>query len=409
MRKLAFHLIVAIVCASPSLTAWAQSSAPPRLGPHTRGPSAAAHATAPPAATKPATTVRPQSASGAHVVRAQKAQDPKQTTLRVGLAGSEPFVLQGPTPEGFVFDVWKDLARRVGARFSARRYESVHDLLSNLKRGAIDVAIGPISITAERSKHVDFSQPYFTVNFGLLVNANPPSRWDAIRPLVSRAFIVGIGILFTVLFLVANLIWLVERRRNPEHFPRPYLRGIGNGMWFAVVTMTTVGYGDRAPLTRLGRLISALWMLIAMVTASSLTAGIATALTLSQIDRHEISTMAQLRGHRVAVVHGTPAVNLARRVGANVVIVKRKEKGIELVRDKTADAFIYEYPILKHYLAKHPTPKLVVHQSKINGDQYGFAVARGNALRAHLDVALLEMRETMTLRRIAQRWKIHMK
>ena len=31
-------------------------------------------------------------------------------------------------------------------------------------------------------------------------------------------------------------------------------------MWFALVTLTTVGYGDKAPITRIGRSLTSVWM-----------------------------------------------------------------------------------------------------------------------------------------------------
>ncbi|MCP9800084.1 potassium channel family protein [Synechococcus sp. RedBA-s] len=56
------------------------------------------------------------------------------------------------------------------------------------------------------------------------------------------------GVLLICLFTVGTLIWLAEHRTNPDNFPCHSLRGAGNGMWFALVTLTSVGYSDWAPV-----------------------------------------------------------------------------------------------------------------------------------------------------------------
>ena len=71
-----------------------------------------------------------------------------------------------------------------------------------------------------------------------------PGLWARFKPFFGWAAVSSLGGLMILLFLVGNLIWLAERGRNAEHFPRQYLHGVGNGMWFALVTLTTVGYGD---------------------------------------------------------------------------------------------------------------------------------------------------------------------
>ena len=49
------------------------------------------------------------------------------------------------------------------------------------------------------------------------------------------------------------------------------------------MTMTTVGYGDKAPKTNLGKVIAIIWMFTAIIIISSFTAGIASTLTIGSL------------------------------------------------------------------------------------------------------------------------------
>jgi voltage-gated potassium channel len=55
-------------------------------------------------------------------------------------------------------------------------------------------------------------------------------------------------------------ITLIERGENPE------LTSIADGLWWAIVTLTTVGFGDIAPVTTLGRIVGATLMVSGMFT-----------------------------------------------------------------------------------------------------------------------------------------------
>jgi voltage-gated potassium channel len=62
--------------------------------------------------------------------------------------------------------------------------------------------------------------------------------------------------LFIIIFIFSGLIYQVEHATNPRAF-RTFLDAI----YFCVATMTTVGFGDLAPITELGRLLTVLMIL----------------------------------------------------------------------------------------------------------------------------------------------------
>ena len=88
--------------------------------------------------------------------------------------------------------------------------------------------------------------------------------------------------LLVSLFIIGTFTWLVERKRNPENFNPNPLKGIPAGMWWAAVTMTTVGYGDMTPQTISGRVIALFWMFASLLMVSAVIASFSSTLTLAK-------------------------------------------------------------------------------------------------------------------------------
>ena len=118
------------------------------------------------------------------------------------------------------------------------------------------MVVGPVSITAERARRMRFSQPYFQSSLSILSRSEAPSWPQRIRPFCSARFFIALGVFVLILGGVGALIWMAEREANPDQFPAAPARGIANGMWCAIVTMSTTGYGDRAPITFWGRMVT---------------------------------------------------------------------------------------------------------------------------------------------------------
>ena len=110
-------------------------------------------------------------------------------------------------------------------------------------------------------------------------------RWYE-RLSLARAIVTIIG-LAIVLVLVAGLL---ERLVEPETFS-----SIGLAYWWAVTTVTTVGYGDVLPETTGGRIVAALLMLTGLGLIPLITSVVVSILVSQRTREARAEEMADLR------------------------------------------------------------------------------------------------------------------
>jgi polar amino acid transport system substrate-binding protein len=75
-----------------------------------------------------------------------------------------------------------------------------------------------------------------------------------------------------------------------------------DGLYWAVVTMTTVGYGDKTPKTTSGHIVAILWMLSSLVLVSLLTTSLVSRLTADRVESRDNAVSIDLRGRKLAAV-----------------------------------------------------------------------------------------------------------
>ena len=97
------------------------------------------------------------------------------------------------------------------------------------------------------------------------------------------AFFAGFFILMLMLIFAASGAWLAEHTVQPEDFG-----SIPQAMWWAVATLTTVGYGDVTPITVAGKVFGAIITIIGIGMAA-LPAGIIASGLNEQIHRRRSS------------------------------------------------------------------------------------------------------------------------
>jgi voltage-gated potassium channel len=103
---------------------------------------------------------------------------------------------------------------------------------------------------------------------------------EAIRE--ERRSFIAAGYIFVVMFIIASsLIYFAEHKIHPTHF-----NSIPDSMYWALITLTTVGYGDVTPVTSLGKLISVISAMGGVVVVALLTGIIASSFSL-QMERRK--------------------------------------------------------------------------------------------------------------------------
>ena len=101
-------------------------------------------------------------------------------------------------------------------------------------------------------------------------------------------------------FVLAHIVWLIETCSVKSHqFEREYNKGIYDAIYWATATVTSVGYGDYAPSTCLGKLVTMLGMFIGVTFTAIVTGFIANKIASQQqkLDSVITSVRACVRAH----------------------------------------------------------------------------------------------------------------
>jgi len=204
--------------------------------------------------------------------------------LRVGVTPSPPFSFeQEGAWTGISIELWEAIAGELDISYVLKPL-TVSELITALREGDADVGAAALFTTAERERFMDFSHSFYSGGLSVATQAAHRSPWEVfLAVLVRREFLGVILVLGLVLLAVGFAAWLAERASNPGQFPADPVRGIGSGFWFSAVTMTTVGYGDKSPISLPGRIIALIWMFASILLISTFTGAIASALTVTTL------------------------------------------------------------------------------------------------------------------------------
>lgn len=124
--------------------------------------------------------------------------------------------------------------------------------------------------------------------FRVLKLANYLSEAQTLRQALrasSRKISVFLLAVFAMVVILGSIMYLIE---GPEHG----FTNIPTSVYWAIVTLTTVGYGDIAPMTALGKIVASLIMIIGYGIIAVPTGIVTVELSQAQKRSHKVSTQA---------------------------------------------------------------------------------------------------------------------
>ena len=86
--------------------------------------------------------------------------------------------------------------------------------------------------------------------------------------------------------ILAALIFFIFLFGYLFYVSEPDVRNLGDGIWWAIVTITTFGYGDITPVRTLGRVVASSLMLLGLGLIATITAIVSAKFIQNFVDHH---------------------------------------------------------------------------------------------------------------------------
>jgi len=332
---------------------------------------------------------------------------PKKT-LVVGVVHDPPFTMKNDKGEwtGFNIELWSHVAHILKVSY---RFQEMHlnNLLLALEKGVVDVSIVSLSMTPQREARFDFTQPFGTSRIAV---ASLPGRiehpwWGAIGIFFSWGTIKVVFVILFILFMVGCVMWLIERKINPEHFGNGILRGIISGIYWVGSTLASgVCFGiSLKSLT--GRLLGLVWMFVCAIVLSAFIASLTTSLTA----KHFMGTIINdrvLKKMRLGTVSGSIYEEELKRIGASFSLFEEEEEVLEALLNKKIDGFLYDEFTLHYYGETKYRNGFDIYPTSLRRIAFAFSVPLGSPLRKKINGALLQVMDEPTWTALLHRYGI---
>lgn len=325
--------------------------------------------------------------------------------LQVGAADLPPFTTKTTDGRwrGLSFDLLDMIVEDLGRDYEVHEFSDIKALTDALEAGEIDL-VSALAAREETEERLDLSQPYYRSGLAIATSRETGGQgWMGFfRSLDLLHFLWVVGGLMLLWLIAGASIWLLERHHNKTMFGGKASEGLGHGIWWAAVTMTTVGYGDKAPVTVGGRAIAVIWMFASIVLVSSFTASISASLTADRLVG-KVRGAQDLPHSRVGTIDDTSSAKWLGGRGIPFMDFRTLRSGLQAIVDNEIDAFIFDEAVLKNVTASDFSGEVYVLPGSFEHYYVGMAVRNGSPLRESVNRSMLRIMVSQDWQRLLAR------
>ncbi|XP_073140260.1 glutamate receptor 3.3-like [Henckelia pumila] len=280
------------------------------------------------------------------------------------------------------------------------------ELVDNITTGRFDGVVGDISTLTNRTKFVDFTQPY--ASSGLVVVApvrkSNTGAWAFLMPFSRKTW----GVIAGSFVFTGMVVWLLEHRTNDE-FRGPPKQQLITILWFS---LSTLFFAHREnTVSTLGRVVLLIWLFVVLIINSSYTASLSSILTVQQI-HSSIKGIESLKEGNAPIGYQTGS--FAERYLTDIFGIPKSrlvalqspaeyatalEQGPE---NGGVSAVVDERPYIELFLSRQCKFRIIGEE--FFKSCWGFAFPRDSPLSVDLSTAILTLSENGELQRIHDKW-----
>lgn len=313
-----------------------------------------------------------------------------------------PFAFtDSPEMRGFSIDLMRAIGKDIGREVKFSPEQSFGNMFTKVKSGEVDGAIANISITTEREREMDFSQPIFGSGIKILI-PNENSSLGLFSALFTKDIAIVVLSGLAMLFFGGMLMWFFERRHQ-TYFDKPAREALFPSFWWALNLVVNGGFEERVPRSPFGRIFAVMLVVSSLFIVSIFVASITAAMTVNALNSN-VQNLRDLETRRVATVSGSTSADFLKANGIVFADFRTPAEMFNAFELGVANALVFDGPILAYYQQTKGAGKSQILERTYRPENYGIVLTSGSVLKEEIDQVLLKLRVDGTYDDLLSKW-----